>query len=136
MADKSTPDCHPFSSYGGRGLCRACYKEHAKAGTLEQFPRKTFSASDFADRYTQMRAAGLSRSAMAEKIGMDRHAIAQAYYRAVRRGEVTPDPERVSCGTDGGYQAHLRRREPTCRPCKDAHAARQAGQERAFKEGQ
>lgn len=28
------------------------------------------------------------------------------------------------CGTDGGYAAHLRRREPTCQSCRDAHAER------------
>ena len=125
MASKRIPDCHPLSLYGGRGLCKPCYRRHAKAGTLERFPRFTVPGSDFAERYTAMRAAGLPRSAMTEPLGMDLHAIAQAYYRAIRRGSITPDPERVSCGTDAGYQAHWRRNEAACQPCKDAWAAAQ-----------
>lgn len=27
------------------------------------------------------------------------------------------------CGTSRGYRAHLRRKEPTCQPCRDARAA-------------
>jgi hypothetical protein len=27
-----------------------------------------------------------------------------------------------ACGTRAGYQAHQRRQEPTCQPCRDAHA--------------
>jgi len=27
----------------------------------------------------------------------------------------------ATCGTTGGYQAHRRRGEPTCQPCRDAH---------------
>jgi hypothetical protein len=30
--------------------------------------------------------------------------------------------ERPSCGTYGGYQAHLRRKETPCQPCRDAAA--------------
>lgn len=29
----------------------------------------------------------------------------------------------INHGTSGGYQAHQRRREPACQPCKDAYAA-------------
>lgn len=34
-------------------------------------------------------------------------------------------PKRLppECGTEPGYQRHLRLGEETCRPCKDAHAA-------------
>lgn len=26
------------------------------------------------------------------------------------------------CGTNAGYQAHIRHHEPTCKPCRDATA--------------
>lgn len=26
------------------------------------------------------------------------------------------------CGTNAGYQAHIRHNEPTCKPCRDATA--------------
>jgi hypothetical protein len=133
MASKKIPDCHPLSLYFARGLCRPCYNHHAKAGTLGHFPRTTLPADDFASRYISMRTAGLSRTAMAEALGIDRHAVAQAYYRAVRLGEVTPDGPRVTCGTEAGYQAHRRRGEPACQPCKDdrARAARDRHHARA-----
>jgi len=126
MATKNAPDCHPLSPYFARGLCKVCYNNHLRAGTIHQFERLTVAASDFAARYIAMRTDGLSRSAMAEQLGMDRHAVAQAYYRAVRLGEITPDEPRGGCGgcgTASGYHAHRRRREPSCQPCKDAWAA-------------
>jgi len=122
-ANRRVPDCHPLLPHCARGLCHPCYSRHDKAGTLGHFPRTTLSGDEFATRYTAMRAAGLSRSAMAAALDMDRHAVAQAYYRAVRRRDITPDEPRVKCGTDGGYHAHRRRGEPSCQPCKDARAA-------------
>lgn len=32
----------------------------------------------------------------------------------------------TACGTDAGYQAHIRRRDTPCEPCKAAHRAAQA----------
>jgi WhiB family redox-sensing transcriptional regulator len=32
-------------------------------------------------------------------------------------------PEATDCGTNAGYQWHLRQGEPTCAECKQAHAA-------------
>ena len=29
--------------------------------------------------------------------------------------------DRPPCGTERGYSAHLRRKETTCQPCRDAH---------------
>lgn len=117
-----TPDCHLSLPYFARGLCKPCYNHHAKSRTLHLFPRPTVPADEFAARYAEMRAAGLPRSVMADELGMDRHAVAQAYYRAVRLGEIEPDGPRVECGTTGGYQAHRRRGEPSCQPCKDSWA--------------
>ena len=33
-----------------------------------------------------------------------------------------PPPRPINCGTSGGYQAHLRRGEPSCSACRRAHA--------------
>lgn len=35
--------------------------------------------------------------------------------------------ERPPCGTEGGYKAHTRRGEPSCRACRDAHRIYQRG---------
>ena len=47
-------------------------------------------------------------------------------YRA-RKNDPNYTPNRdtspIECGTFRGYQAHVRAREPACRPCKDAYAA-------------
>ena len=44
-------------------------------------------------------------------------------------GDETPGPSRVlaPCGTDSAYKRHLRRNEPTCRLCRDAHTAAEVG---------
>lgn len=123
MPSKNIPQCHPEEPYFARHLCRSCYRRHSKAGTLNRFPRVTVPDDHFAARYTEMRAAGLSRDAVAEQLGMDRHAVDQAYHRAVHLGEIAPDGPRVVCGTEAGYNAHRRREEPSCQPCKDDHAA-------------
>jgi hypothetical protein len=93
MASTTTPDCHPQLPNFARRLCKVCYNHHQRKGTLGQFSRTSVLASEFVARYTEMRNAGLSRWEMAQQLGMDRHAIAQAYLRAVRRGELVADAE-------------------------------------------
>jgi hypothetical protein len=50
---------------------------------------------------------------------------------------VKPTQERPPCGTYGGYQAHMRRNEPSCDPCKAAnteyHTQRRAANPEAKK---
>lgn len=45
----------------------------------------------FVADYEHLRASGLSRNQIAQRIGMERAAIDAAYVRAVRRGLLTPD---------------------------------------------
>ena len=40
---------------------------------------------------------------------------------------VSPNKNRPPCGTEGGYKAHTRRGEPSCRACRDAHRIYQCG---------
>lgn len=50
----------------------------------------------------------------------ERDAEARRRYRTPGR------PARAECGTNAGYYRHHRRHEPTCQPCRDAHAAAEA----------
>ncbi|MFD4543553.1 hypothetical protein [Streptomyces bauhiniae] len=57
--------------------------------------------------------------------------ISEARLRVLLEGVGPAEPSMASprpsksaqCGTTRGYQAHLRRKEPTCQPCRDANAA-------------
>lgn len=86
-----TPVCHPAKRHFGRRLCSGCYEVHRLRGTLIDFPRVKRTGADFAEDYTELRSAGLGRTAIAERIGMSRNAVDLAYGRAVRRGLLTPD---------------------------------------------
>jgi hypothetical protein len=83
--------CHPKRRHYARGLCTACYDHHRGHGTLAQFPRERRPTADFVEDYTQLRAAGLGRTQIAERLGRTRNAIDLAYSRAVRAGLLTPD---------------------------------------------
>lgn len=85
--------CHPNRPVNARGLCDSCYETHWRNGTLDQFPTKRTQRfrADFIADYAHLRAHGLGRTAIAERLGMTRGAVDRAYWRAVRAGELTPD---------------------------------------------
>jgi transcriptional regulator with XRE-family HTH domain len=53
--------------------------------------RITEATRCFIADYEHLRASGLSRNQIAERLGMERAAVDAAYIRAVRRGLLTPD---------------------------------------------
>lgn len=50
--------------------------------------------------------------------------VAPAAVAARRAARTQPRNRIAPCGTDAGYQRHLRRKEPTCPPCRAAHVAK------------
>jgi CRP-like cAMP-binding protein len=85
--------CHPDRPLNARGLCDSCYETHWKRGTLDQFPTKRTQRSreHFVADYELLRSEGYTRRQIAERLGMTRDGVAQAYGRAVRAGLLTPD---------------------------------------------
>lgn len=83
--------CHPGRRYGGRGLCVNCRARAAYNGTLHDHPTVTRAQADFIADYTLLRAAGHNRRAIAERLGMSRHAVQKAYSRALAAGKLQPD---------------------------------------------
>lgn len=66
----------------------------------------------------QMREEGFSYRAIAKKLELP---VATVHYNAT----VVPQHDvdiRMSCGTEYGYQQHLKRDELACISCVDAHA--------------
>lgn len=53
--------------------------------------RPRYKIADFAEEYAHFRSYGLNRNRIAERLGITRHAVDQAYLRAVRAGLLTPD---------------------------------------------
>jgi acetyl-CoA acetyltransferase len=53
--------------------------------------RPRYKTADFADEYAHFRGYGLTRNQIAERLGITRSAVDQAYVRAVRAGLLTPD---------------------------------------------
>lgn len=49
-------------------------------------------------------------------------------YRGTLRDVSSPEPGK--CGTNSGYQKHVKLNTPKCQPCKDAHAAAQLAWQR------
>jgi hypothetical protein len=85
--------CHPERPVNARGLCDSCYEKHWKAGTLDQFPTRRVQRFrvDFVADYRHLRAYGLGRTAIAERLGMTRNTLDAAYRRAVAAGDLEPD---------------------------------------------
>jgi hypothetical protein len=85
--------CHPDRPVNARGLCRSCYEIRWRNGTLDQHPaqRTMRSRTDFVADYALLRSWGKSRREIADRLGMTRDAVAQAYRRAVLAGALEPD---------------------------------------------
>lgn len=85
--------CHPHRPVEARGLCKGCYAHARSVGTLDQHPlrRRLVPLSTFADVYERMRSEGATRNHIADRLGMTRGGVDQAYLRAVRAGALTPD---------------------------------------------
>ncbi len=54
-------------------------------------PRPRYRTDEFALEYQLLRAEGYSRQHIADRLGITRHAVDQAYLRAVKAGLLTPD---------------------------------------------
>lgn len=85
--------CHPGRPLAARGLCRSCYEMAWRGGGLDQHPvkRPHRRLPDFVADYQLLRSEGYTRTQIADRLGMSRNAVDQAYYRAVRAGAITPD---------------------------------------------
>jgi predicted transcriptional regulator len=56
--------------------------------------RPRYSTEDFATEYALLRSEGFGRRQIADRLGMTRHAVDQAYLRATRKNLLTPDRRR------------------------------------------
>lgn len=59
-----------------------------------QASRPRYTTAEFAAEYALLRSEGSSRRLIAERLGMTRHAVDQAYKRAVSKGLLSPDRAR------------------------------------------
>lgn len=85
--------CHPGRPVNARGLCDSCYETHWKAKTLDQFPTKRTQRfrADFLAEYRHLSRYGLTRTEIAQRLGMTRNAVDAAVRRAVKAGDLEPD---------------------------------------------
>jgi len=83
--------CHPDRPVNGRGLCRGCYSNAHRDGRLHQHQLVRRPRADFVPDYQLLRSVGHTRTQIAERLGMTRAAVDQAYRRAVRASLLTPD---------------------------------------------
>jgi len=90
---RSQATCHPNRPLEARGLCKGCYGHALSQGILHQHPlrRHHVHRDTFIDTYQRMRAEGANRRNIADRLGMTRDALAQAYRRAVMAGHLEPD---------------------------------------------
>lgn len=86
-------DCHPDRPVRGRGLCDPCYAVARHRRRLDEYPtRRTIRfRAEFVADYELLRSERYTRAQIAERLRMTRPAVDQAYLRAVRAGDLTPD---------------------------------------------
>jgi hypothetical protein len=82
--------CHPNRPLNARGLCKSCYQLGWLRGNLPDLRRGRLRA-EFVPDYELLRSEGYTRRQIAERLDMTYSAITQAYLRAVRAGDLTPD---------------------------------------------
>lgn len=81
--------CHPARALLARGLCRKCYQlRWARGEFVDTRPRRR---PEFVADYEMLRSEGYTRRQIAERLGYTRRGLDQAYYRAVKAGELTRD---------------------------------------------
>lgn len=86
--------CHPDRPVVARTLCRQCCDHAWSTGTIGEHPvkfRPRRTIADFVPDYELLRSEGYDRRQIAERLGMTYGAVSQAYLRAVRAGDLTPD---------------------------------------------
>ena len=105
VAVKGPASCHRDRRAYARGACRPCYERASRRGTLAEYPSAVRFRADFVPDYETLRGQGLTRIEIAGRLGMTRAAIDAAYSRAVRAGELPPDPPHMR------HEACLRARE-------------------------
>lgn len=120
--------CHPDRPVNARGLCDSCYEMHWRNGSLDQFPtqRTIRSAVHFVADYELLRSEGYTRTQIAERLGMNRAAVDQAYRRAVAAGLLTPD--RVKAWRRGEASPAARLTDADVREIRRSYAAGEATQ--------
>jgi hypothetical protein len=52
-----------YAEHVARGLCRACYEQANRAGTLEDYPRGTWARDELLDEWDRLRALERARKA-------------------------------------------------------------------------
>lgn len=90
---RAAATCHPDRPATARGLCGSCYETARRHGRLDEHPttRRTHTTAEFAAEYELLRGDGLTRPAIAARLGITRNAADAAYRRAVNAGLLTPD---------------------------------------------
>lgn len=65
-----------------RGLCRACYQRHWRAGNLAGLPRANYARAELLAEHAHLAADGVSRPEVARRLGMTDGGLYQALRRA------------------------------------------------------
>ena len=78
------PDGH--QRHRGRGLDTACYDQHYYGGSLDLFPRATYSRGELMEEWAAMSEMGVSFFEFPARVGMTFDGWYQAFYRARRAG--------------------------------------------------
>ena len=71
----------------GRGLCSNCHDRHRRNGTLDEFPRATWSRDDLMTEWDLLRRCGVPRRDAAARIGVTWEAFDRAFWRARAAGD-------------------------------------------------
>lgn len=70
-----------------RGLCSACRKRHAQAGTILDFERTQHTRDEVLDEWVTLRDEGHTVPQAARRIGMTTEALLRALERARKDGD-------------------------------------------------
>lgn len=77
--------CHRVRAHHGRGLCRSCHMGETRRGTIEDWPRQTWTAGEVAAEAEHFTRSGYSLDYVASVLGIKRDSLLTALRRHRRR---------------------------------------------------
>jgi hypothetical protein len=71
--------------HAGRDLCQVCMASVYYNGTVEDWPRRTYTNAELLDEAFRLMSTGSTRAQAAERLGIKDHSLRTAISRARRR---------------------------------------------------